>query len=358
MACLRTARRHFRTELLVLFLALAHGAFGQPVLGQVPAPGSREAMWPAPTAEDWKKPVLITWQRSFEDAVRLSKETRKPILVCVNMDGEIASEHYAGIRYRDPDIAKLYEPYVCVIASVYRHTPRDHDEEGNRIPCPRFGTVTCGEHIAIEPGLYDKYFEGTRVAPRHVMIELDGAETYDVYYALDTASVFARIEAGIAERTVQPLPDRGTDVPLLDRVASPDVRDREAVEDAYRQGDRAQRMALLGRALRAGDRVSVDLLRLAVFGFDEELARMARTALAQASSPAAIDLILEALRVPMEADEHASLVAALERIGQTSDRARTLAVVHKGLARRSTAIDAEGWASELQGHYAPAPAPE
>jgi len=47
------------------------------------------------------------------------------------MDGEIASEHYAGIRYRNPDIAALYEPYVCVIASVYRHTPRDYDEQGS-----------------------------------------------------------------------------------------------------------------------------------------------------------------------------------------------------------------------------------
>jgi len=79
---------------------------------------SREEMWPAPTAEDWNRPCLIKWQRTWEDALAVSRETGKPILVCVNMDGEIASEHYAGIRYRDPEIAKLYEPYVCVIASV------------------------------------------------------------------------------------------------------------------------------------------------------------------------------------------------------------------------------------------------
>jgi peroxiredoxin (alkyl hydroperoxide reductase subunit C) len=41
--------------------------------------------------------------------VAVSRETGKPILVCVNMDGEVASEHYAGIRYRQPEIAKLYE---------------------------------------------------------------------------------------------------------------------------------------------------------------------------------------------------------------------------------------------------------
>src|SRR5262245_65077961 len=102
-------------------------------------------MWPAADAEGWKKPVLITWQRTWEDAVAVSKETKRPILVCINMDGEIASEHYAGVRYRQPDIAKLYEPYVCVIASVYRHNPRDYDEHGHRILCPRFGSVTCGD---------------------------------------------------------------------------------------------------------------------------------------------------------------------------------------------------------------------
>ena len=26
-------------------------------------------MWPAPTAEDWKRPCLIQWQRNWEDAV-------------------------------------------------------------------------------------------------------------------------------------------------------------------------------------------------------------------------------------------------------------------------------------------------
>src|SRR5262245_13108471 len=59
-----------------------------------------ESMWPAPTAEDWAKPVLVTWQRTFEDAFRVAAELGKPVLVCVNMDGEPASEHWSGIKYR------------------------------------------------------------------------------------------------------------------------------------------------------------------------------------------------------------------------------------------------------------------
>jgi hypothetical protein len=177
-----------------LSLVVAVSAIGQS------RPTTREQMWFAPTAEDWKRPCLIQWQRSWEDAQAVSKETGKPILVCVNMDGEIASEHYAGVRYRQPEIAALYEPYVCVIASVYRHSPRDYDEQGRRIPCPRFGTVTCGEHIAIEPGIHERFMDGKRIAPRHIGVELDGKEMYDVFYAWDTSSTRSRPASRIARR--------------------------------------------------------------------------------------------------------------------------------------------------------------
>ena len=46
---------------------------------------------------------------------------------------------------------------MCLGASVFRHNVRDHDDEGRRIPCPRFGCITCGEHMALEPVLFEKY---------------------------------------------------------------------------------------------------------------------------------------------------------------------------------------------------------
>ena len=197
---------------------------------------SREAMWPAPTEEDWALPCLITWQRTYDDALAVSRETGKPILVCVNMDGEIASEHYAGVRYRQPEIAALYEPYVTVIASVYRHTPRDYDQAGRRILCPRFGSVTCGEHIAIEPGLFDQFFEGRRVAPRHIGVELDRAEIYDVYYAFDTDTIFDALREGVANRSTVTVTIARGDRPIAERVTSRHNQDRTAVEAAYQRG--------------------------------------------------------------------------------------------------------------------------
>jgi hypothetical protein len=80
---------------------------------------TEEQMWPAATAEGWKQPCLVHWQRSFDDALRVARARHMPILVAVNMDGEIASEHFAGVRYRDPETAAKLAGYSCVIASVY-----------------------------------------------------------------------------------------------------------------------------------------------------------------------------------------------------------------------------------------------
>jgi tetratricopeptide (TPR) repeat protein len=326
---------------------------GQEMLGGPPPPGiDREKMWPAPTAEDWKKPCLIHWQRTWDDAVAVSKATGKPIMVCVNMDGEVASEHYAGVRYRDPESARLYEPYVCVIASVYRHNPRDYDEQGRRIPCPRFGTVTCGEHIAIETVLYQKYFKGQRVAPRHIGVDLaeggpDGKEAFDIYYAWDTKTIFDNLKAEADQHGPPLAAETHGDRPVLERVASRDARDRNAVEKAYADGDSDLRRQLITQALDHPDAAPVDLLREAVFGLDTDLSKLAREALAKSTAPEAIPVINEALAVPMAQPERASLVAALDRLGEQTPRARTLAVVQRGLSTRSDVIDVGAWREAL-----------
>jgi len=319
---------------------------------QDPLPGTdpgaaREVMWYAPTAEDWAKPVRIEWERTWDAAVEVARAAQKPILVCINMDGEIASEHYAGVRYRDPAVAALFAPYVCVIASVYRHNPRDYDGQGQRIECPRFEGVTCGEHIAMEPAVYDQFLDQRRISPRHIMVELDGSEVYDVFYAFDTKSVFRSIRNGIVERKIQPNPDAPEDRPLFDRVGSLRARDQAAVERSYATGERETRRALLMRMLELGPAAHLDLLRLAIFGLDVELARLAREALAKTTDPAAVDLIAEALRVPLAAEEREALIATLERLGESDEAARTLAVVHRGLAAESKTLRASDWAARL-----------
>jgi hypothetical protein len=316
---------------------------------QRPKPGARESMWPSPTAEDWAKPCLIQWERTWDDALAASKESGRPILICVNMDGEIASEHYAGIRYREPEITDLYAPYITVIASVYRHTTRDYDEEGKRVLCPRFGSVTCQEHIRIEPLLFKQYFDGQRIAPRHIVIELDAKEAFDVFYALDTKSVFERIEKQITERD-EPLPPRlENQGPIEDRVLSPHNRDKAAVEEAYLNGSKELKRRVMQKVVSAGEQAPLDLMRLAVFGLDMEMARLARQGLAQTADLGSLDLLSEALKVPMDEAEREALIAALERLSSGSSRARTLAFVHRGLVSKSNKLNVKVWSSAQKG---------
>lgn len=318
--------------------------------GVPPPPGLvPEQVWYAPTAADWQKPVQIQWQRTWEDAVALSQATKKPILVCVNMDGEIASEHYAGVRYRDPEVGKLFEPYVCVIASVYRHNPRDYDEQGHRIPCPRLGCVTCGEHIALEPLVYEKFLKGKRISPRHIMVELDGSETYDVYFTWDVTSVLDTLKKGIADRAIQAPPVVKGDRSLVEKVASRDSADRSDVEQAFAAADPAERKRLLEAATALGENAPIELLRLAANGLDPDLATAARAAMTRTVDPGSVDLLADTLRAPLGAEERRALVQALGRWGESSTKARTFATAHQGLAGDKSALDVKRWQSALAG---------
>ena len=309
---------------------------------------TREQMWYAPTAADWAKPVDIPWQRTWSDATALSAQTKKAILVCVNMDGEIASEHWAGIRYRDPEIAKLFEQYVCVIASTDRHNARDYDDSGSRIPCPRFGAVTCGEHIWMEPTVYGMFLDETRVAPRHIMVELDGSETYDIFYANDIQSIVTTVTKGIEERTIQPEdPPRG-DRSLAEIVASPDASDRARVEQDWRDGDRQTRRDILTAAEGLGGDAPIDLLREAAYGFDSELSGKALDLLAMSSRDKAVGLIDDLLRGPLEPERRAALLDRLDALSDKIPVAKRLASVHRGLGADAKLLDKEAWAENLE----------
>src|SRR5262249_14766987 len=133
-----------------------------------------------------------------------------------------------------------------------------------------------------------------------------------------------------------------------ERVASADPADRASVEIAYREGTKEVRGSLLEATLKHRDVEETDLLRQAIFGFDVELARLARRALAQCDTEAAVDLIAEALKLPMEPAEREALLAATVRLGEKFPRARTLAAMHQGLALDSSAVDVRGWTKAIE----------
>lgn len=140
---------------------------------------------PGPRPEQGAELHQVHWQRSLEDALELSRSSGRPLLVALNMDGESASERIVRERYRDPQFVAWTRRFVCVIGSVFRHSLVDHDRSGNRVPCPRLGEVTCGEHIALEPEIFTRFLAEPRVSPRHALIQPDGTKSADMYLLFD-----------------------------------------------------------------------------------------------------------------------------------------------------------------------------
>jgi len=158
----------------------------------------------------WGQPdaTQIHWQRTLEDASAQAARDGRPLLVVINADGESASERIVTERYRDPAFVAHTRSFHCVVGSYFRHNPRDFDAQGRRVPCPRLGEVTCGEHMALEPVLHERYLLGEhievddgvvqRISPRHALVLPDGSKEWDLYLLFDFRALDARLAQAAA----------------------------------------------------------------------------------------------------------------------------------------------------------------
>jgi len=302
--------------------------------------------------EQRAKPPLVKWQRSLEDALELQKRTGKPLFICVNMDGEAASESCAWFRYRDPEFARLTEGFVPLIVSPDRHTPIDHDDSGRRIPDPRFGRVVESEHIDIEPTLYERYFKGTRVAPRHMGIAADGEVLFDIYLTND----LERIDQALAQHGRPPSED-GTAVErgqaeLLD---SPDASDRELLELRFADGNWRVRFQLASAALDSNRPTQhPEILRLALRDPPGPVLRQALWTAVREPGLIPPELVGEVFRASAaDATLRGALTGAFGRLARlTQDpaaqsRAQRWFLTFDGLGQDSQVVDLERWRAAL-----------
>jgi len=207
-------------------------------------------------------PHQIDWQRSLDDALALAAAEHRPLLIAVNMDGESASDRIVRENYRDPAFVAASRRCVCVVASVFRHNPRDHDDQGRRIACPRLGCVTCGEHMAMEPLLFEKLLaDGERVAPRHAVVLPDGKKVFDLSLNFDLRDIDRALVAATNDVTdrVEPA-NPGTTWEQL--AARRDHAGRVALEARLAVGDEDAMIAALDAIARVGDAGSLDALRI------------------------------------------------------------------------------------------------
>lgn len=287
------------------------------------------------------RPPTVRWQRTLADAETVAKSLGQPLLLCVNMNGEPASEQLASGRYTSPEFAALAAGFVAVIASPDRHTPNDHDAQGRRVVCPRFGCVTCGEHIQIEPAIFEKYFKGNRVAPRHMGIGVDGATLFDIFLTNDLATIDAALQKHGRK------PADGVTVPAVESSL------RERAEAAYLAADAAGRRACLEAAAKATHR-PYDILRMGMREADPALATAARRAMAAIADAGAQAMLIELLDDEGDRQARADLVPTLARIADDKPETRLAVQVHQAMVREPICLDAAAWLAAVK---APPPVP-
>ncbi|MBL8727642.1 MAG: hypothetical protein JNM25_04365 [Planctomycetes bacterium] len=271
--------------------------------------------------QDPVRPTGVAWQRSLADALAVQQATGLPLLIAVNMDGEVFNERFAGDTYKDPKFVESTRGYVCVVASPDRHTERDHDALGRRIECPRFPGCTCSEHIQIEPLLFERYFGGNRNAPRHVGVSTDGKILFDRF--LD-ASMQTAIDA-IARHRGTPKAEAAA-VPLsLDALfARRDAASRRALEQRFLAADAATRRSLLAMAPKATNE-PFELLRMALRDADDSTCAVAAAALAKLATKDTQADVENALARVDDGEVRAALVARLAEWGRDDPAAARLA---------------------------------
>ncbi len=120
----------------------------------------------------------IPWQNSWHAALEDAQNRDTIIFVAVNMDGERANDQAAASLYHHQDILDWSTQCVSLIASRF-----EHRSQGT---CPRFGTISCQEHQAVEKEVRDKVFgvpAGTSIiAPHHVFLDKTGKILLSIPY--------------------------------------------------------------------------------------------------------------------------------------------------------------------------------
>ncbi len=139
-------------------------------------------------------PSQIAWHSTVDAAVETAKRDHRVILVAVNMDGERANDQLAEDHYRDPTIGRIAANTCALIASRF-----DHGSGSS--PCPRFGHVTCAEHLAIERVVRKTWLEGAEdgsiIAPQHVFLDPDQKVLLSVPYLVSKGELEWCILEGI-----------------------------------------------------------------------------------------------------------------------------------------------------------------
>lgn len=256
----------------------------------------------------------IDWTGDWEEAFRLASERKMPVMVCINSkDGEPASDRAAKETYKDPEFVALSRKFVMLVVSVHMHWPKD--------ACPRFGQVTCEQHMHLYRELSTRYGDqfvapggrGEMISPQHAWFLADGTLLRRKEYELSRAELMERMRKVLEEVAA---PAGGADPAARPGDADAPLTDSERAElERAVKSDREGRRAALGNLLSTGKKAAQEaVLELAAKG-DEKLRCDVLRALGKARALNARPFVEDYLKDRV-AEVRSFAAVALEDMGQ------------------------------------------
>jgi HEAT repeat protein len=192
----------------------------------------------------------IEWVGDFDKAFEIAKERKCPVMVCINSkDREKANDKTARDIYHDPEFVAASRNFVMVVLSTI-----GHKADG---PCPRFGIVTCAEHLHCWQVLAAKYGDvfvsnaarGEMITPQHAWFAPDGTLLARKEYWMDKRELLQRMQRALddlAAKAKEP-PEEG---PKAEAPGAPTLTDAERKDLAKAEDpDRETRRTALGNLL-------------------------------------------------------------------------------------------------------------
>ncbi|MHC4225032.1 MAG: HEAT repeat domain-containing protein [Planctomycetota bacterium] len=209
----------------------------------------------------------VEWMGGWDEAFALARKTGRPVMVCINSkDGEQANDRAAKATYRDPWFVPLSRRFVMIVVSTRKH--------GGIVGCPRFGKVTCDQHLACWRKLREHHgkeflLPGTTdemISPQHAWFAPDGRLLHRKEYELSRDDLLKRMRAVLAELGREPGPENKPPTSS----APMDDTDRAHLE-RLRTGNAKTRWAALGTLL-ATEKVDVHAALLKLLKSSRDIA--------------------------------------------------------------------------------------
>jgi hypothetical protein len=218
-------------------------------------------------------PPAIHWETDYDAAIARASEEKRPLFVAFLMDDEPANDEIVKQHYKDPQIVKLLQNFVCLVGCIGEH-------QGTEPGCTKFPGIECRHHQAVEKKARQRWLVGDLVCtPQHVFCDPQGnvlqRKVYLVPKATLTKCLLMTLESSGIDTGVMKvgLGKTGDDVlPEAERanvdtwLADLDSRNLEVREAALRSLGAADDSRALPAVLKCCGSKNDDATRLAAIG--------------------------------------------------------------------------------------------